>query len=114
MAKRKKPAGEVAPGNINLGNRPRVRNQDGSISTVRSMSIGTERGETLIPTVSDKGRVLSDQGAINQYRRTGRHLGVFNSVKTATNYAQNLHREQERLYASKASSKRGMGTGKKK
>lgn len=87
----------VEGGNINLNTRPKVKNGD-QYSTVRSMSIGTDRGEVLIPTVSDDGRLLSNDDAIKEYKRTGRHLGIFRDSDSATAYAKQLHLDQEKQY----------------
>lgn len=94
-----KPAGMIAPGNIDLGNRPVVRNNDGTISTVRSISIGEDGREVLIPTVSNDGRIMSDDEAVATYRRTGQNLGTFDSPASATAYAQTLHEQQAATYA---------------
>lgn len=91
--------GIKAPGNIDLMRRPVVKNQDGTISTVRSMSVNIDGEEVLIPTVSDDGRILSDQAAIDLYRHTGRHLGRFRTPQGATQFAERLHEQQARAYS---------------
>lgn len=84
----------VEPGNIDLKNRPRVRNADGSISTVRSLGVNVNGQEVLIPTVSDDGRIMADQEAFDTYRKTGRHLGKFATPYAATAYARRLSEQQ--------------------
>src|SRR5438128_823525 len=86
--------GQLVHGNIDLTERPRVRNPDRTISTVRSISIEEDGKEVLIPTVSDDGKVLSDKDAINLYRRTRKHLGIFKDPDSATAYARQLHESQ--------------------
>jgi hypothetical protein len=95
------PNGLLEKGNIDLSKRPVVRNPDGSISTVRSMSFNDKGREILIPTVAaDGSRILSNQEAIQQYRQTGQHLGIFSDPQAATNYAIQLHEQQAKQYAS--------------
>jgi hypothetical protein len=86
-------SGWVVPGNIDLYNRPKVKNPDGSISTVRSMSFNDGRHEVLIPTVHPSGYIMSDNDAINHYYKTGQHLGKFTTPSAATRYAQQLHND---------------------
>jgi hypothetical protein len=94
--------GLITKGNIDLSKRPIVRNPDGSISTVRSMSFNQNGREILIPTVAADGSgILSNKEAIAQYRQTGKHLGIFSSPKTATAYAQTLHQKQAKQYMAK-------------
>jgi len=92
-----KSADLIREGNIDLTKRPVVKNKDGSISTVRSMSFEEDGMQILIPTVvGDK--VVSDKAAIDHYHKTGEHLGMFSSVKAANAYAKKLHEEQDRMY----------------
>ena len=70
-------------GNIDLTNRPRIINPNGSVSSVRSIGITAQDGKfVLIPTAVD-GRILLDQDAINHWKQTigpgkkyGDNLGV--------------------------------------
>lgn len=96
------PSGLIEAGNIDLHARPIVRNPDGSISTVRSMSVNFDGQEVLIPTVSDEGKVLSDNEAVDTYLRTGKHLGKFNTPEEASAYAESLHNEQATEYLPQA------------
>ena|SRR5215469_6778905 len=90
--------GQIAPGNIDLHNRPVVKNPDGSISTVRSITITDDQGRAvLIPTVVGN-KVVSDKEAIKEYQRTGQHLGIFSSEKAADAYAKTLHEQQAKEY----------------
>lgn len=91
--------GQFGAGNIDLTKRPRVKNADGSVSTVLSFSTNIDGKEVLLPLVSDDGRVVSEDEAIRDYEQTGRYLGKFNTPEEADAYAERLHNEQESMYA---------------
>ncbi len=91
--------GMFKQGNINLNNRPSVKNADGGTSTIYSMGVGLDNGrEALIPRVSDDGRILSEREAIDQFKKTGKHLGIYNSREEADKAAQQLHEQQAQQY----------------
>ncbi len=92
----------IEEGNIDLNNRPIVKHANGDYSTVYSASFGLDGKEVLLPTVSDDGRMLSNEEAIAQYKKTGKHLGKFSSPEAADAYAKKLHEDQANLYGKKA------------
>jgi len=91
------PQGLLRRGNIDIANRPIAYNADGSISTVRSITISEDGKAILLPTVVG-GKVVSDEQAIEHYRRTGKNLGVFSSEAAANRYSEALHDQQAQLY----------------
>ncbi len=103
--------GLLEHGNIDLTKRPRVENADGSISTVRTISVNMDGQEALIPTVSDDGRILSDSDAVALYKETGKHFGKFDTPENATAYAKRLHEDQERMYVGTGPEGAGQGGG---
>jgi hypothetical protein len=86
-------------GNINLTNRPVRQNNDGSISTVNSISFMDDSGqEILIPTIDRLGRQMTNDEAIDYYYKTGDFLGKFPSVSQANTYADTVHGQQDAFY----------------
>lgn len=88
--------GMVAPGNIDLKNRPVFFGSDGTYGTERSFSIGTDKGEVLIPQIVG-GKLVSQQEAIEHYKRTGENLGTFATSAAADAYATQLHQRDQGL-----------------
>lgn len=95
---KKNKLGQYGLGNIDLYARPQVKMPDGSIATVRSMSFNDGLKEVVIPTVSDNGIILEPKQAIDNYYKTGKYLGKFDTIDEATKYADRLHNEQDRYY----------------
>jgi hypothetical protein len=95
-AKQQQPAGLIEEGNIDLTDRPKVKNKDGSISTIRSITVESDGNHYVIPTVAETGVVLKDEEAIELWRQTGKHLGVFKTSKDANKFAEKLHESEAR------------------
>lgn len=77
-------------GNIDLSNRPRIQNADGSFSTEKSFSVNLDGKEVLLPTIIN-GKEVSKEDAINHYYQTGENLGVFNTPEEADVMAEKIH-----------------------
>ena len=58
-------------GNIDLRIKKPINNKDGSISTVRTIGIEADGMYINIPTVIG-GKIVSNEEAINYYRKTGK------------------------------------------
>jgi hypothetical protein len=116
VAKSESP-GLITKGNIDIDDRPVVQNKDGSVSTESSISIGTDDGEVLIPTIID-GKRVSEKRAIAIYESTGKHLGIFKDVESADKYAKSLHERQgkksEKAIVKTGTVKSGPNKGRKK
>lgn len=90
--------GMVKEGNIDLASRPVVHLPDGSIATVRSIGVNIDGKEYLLPTVSQDGRLLSNDEAVDEFKRTGKYLGIFDSPEASDRYAEALHNQQDKMY----------------
>jgi len=72
-----------------------VQNEDGSISTVRTIGVEDQGKEVNIPTVPPEGsKVMTDAEARQRYQDTGKHLGKFDSVEQAGAAAEKLHQDE--------------------
>jgi hypothetical protein len=94
-------------GNIkDLVKLPVIKNDDGSISTVKSISINVDGKEFLIPTIID-GKQLSNKDAIDYFMKnydkgTHQYFGVFKTAKDATKYGEYLSKALGEIHKSNA------------
>lgn len=91
-------------GNIDLTNRPIYKNEDNTISTVDSITVGIDDKQFLLPTIvkDEKGnakRLKTTDEAVEHYRKTGQYLGKFDTQEEADEYAQSLHIDQDLYYS---------------
>ncbi len=89
--------GVITPGNIDLSKRKVVENADGSFSTVKSASFEFEGEHVLLPTLDPEGKQMTDDQAVARYRKTGEHLGIYESQATADAAAKKISKGQEAL-----------------
>jgi hypothetical protein len=93
--------GMLKQGNIDLHNRPRYVNPDGSISTVRSAGVNIGDKEMLLPTIGgtkENPQSLTLDEAVELYLKTRQNLGEFYNPRMSNIYANELHQSQEKEY----------------
>lgn len=110
--------GLLVRGNIDIDARSfvAVPTGNGGFASVRTVSwhlepdelvkrFGSDLGrpvngaEVLVPTVIRQGHkwaIVHATGALAHFRRTGRHLGIFDDAHHAVQYGTRLHQEQAR------------------
>ena len=91
-------------GTIDLSNRKVLNNADGTISTEQSFGFSpTGETEILIPQLVD-GKLVSKDEAKAHFRKTGEHLGTFDTkdprfnYKDYDKYAVGIHEQQGKNY----------------
>jgi hypothetical protein len=86
-------SGIIEKGNIDLSNRPVVKNSDGTESTVKTITTEIDGKTVLLPTIID-GKEVSSKEAVKHYKETGEHMGIFSSEAAADAYDKKLHEEK--------------------
>lgn len=95
---------DYGKGNIDLNDRPIIKNSDGSISTVYSMTfvpgdLPGLKDYLLLPGVREGlNRKMTPDEALEWYQKTGEYLGRFKSEAEADKYAESLHEDQAKQY----------------
>jgi hypothetical protein len=84
------PKGFLGKGNIDLDNLPVLKNKDGTESTISTITAEMDGKTYLLPSVIDGKRVSSDE-AVASFKKTKKHLGVFETQKAADLYDEALH-----------------------
>jgi hypothetical protein len=68
------------------GNRPSYTNAEGKQVSENKIGVGMKGKEYVLPTVVD-GKQLTEDEAIERYKNTGEHMGVFDTIEEANRAA---------------------------
>lgn len=83
---------------LDLTHRPYVTNyvdsDEGDYSTVRSMGNEIDGKEVLYPSVSEDGWIMNRPEAEAEYKRTGKHMGVYPDWQSSDRAGEKIHEEQ--------------------
>lgn len=96
--------GQYGEGNIDLYNRPIYTNEDGTISTVDSVTFEIDGKFVVLPSiVADENgnavRLTNSDDIVAHYAKTGEYLGKFDTLADANGYANSLHYAQQYHYS---------------
>ena len=86
--------GLIEKGNLDLSNRKQVPNPEaGGTSSVWSMSVGIQdkNGKEItvvIPRLKPDGTIMSEQDAFSYFKKTGQHMGKFQTVEEADRFSK--------------------------
>ena len=84
----------VAP-TLDPSTQPAVLGPDGKISTVRTIGVNIDGRDVNIPTVGVDGTIMSNDEAIDEYKKTGKHLGIYDSQERADQAAEAYHKIEQ-------------------
>tara|TARA_R110000803_G_scaffold4054_6_gene13887 strand:- start:564 stop:2468 length:1905 start_codon:yes stop_codon:yes gene_type:complete len=104
-ARQMKSIGMVTDMNIDLNNRKPIRNEDGTISTVKSITVTVDDKFALIPTVWSDGKTskyMTEEAAIKYFQLSGEHLGIYESSEQADASAEKISKMMGDIYAKDA------------
>lgn len=90
------PFDALHPGNIDLRHRPYVKFHNGKVATVRPIPVEIGGLTYLIPTIRDDGVLMTDQQAVDTFRNTGQHLGVYRDVADAARASGLIEEDQKK------------------
>ena len=80
----------LTEGNINLEDRPKVFNEKGQYETVKTITTEVDGKTVLLPTIID-GKEVKPKEAIEHFKKTGEHMGIFKTRAEADKYDKQLH-----------------------
>lgn len=73
----------LAYGRVEEGNIEKASGAPQDSSPVRTVTIPTEKGYTIVPSVDSSGQPVTTDGAIEQYQTSGKNYGTYNSEDAA-------------------------------
>ena len=104
----------IEPGNLDLTKRPKVKNPDGSYSTVFTHTFLLDELKPDGPAVNVPGVIkggarpglyykvpegrAGERLAWDEYKKTNEHLGIHKTLKDAIKAAERLHANQQNMY----------------